>query len=88
MTCQAFPKWGEELVRLFESEQTERLLYQPGALLALHRDTILKAEGGEGLTRVLANLIDRADAMEADSHARTLSDAALRDALVRRMDAD
>ncbi|WP_306016818.1 hypothetical protein [Oceanicaulis sp. MMSF_3324] len=78
--------------RLFESEQTERLPYQRGALLALHWDTILKANGREGLTRVLANLIDRADALEADGHARTLSDAALhaalRDALGERFDAD
>lgn len=78
--------------RLFESEQTERLPYQRGALLALHWDTTLKADGGEGLTRVLANLIDRADALEAEGEARTLSDdalhAALRDALGERFDAD
>jgi predicted metalloprotease with PDZ domain len=78
--------------RLFESEQTERLPYQRGALLALHWDTILKADGGEGLTRVLASLIDRADALEADGQPRTLSDdalhAALRDALGERFDAD
>lgn len=78
--------------RLFESEQTERLPYQRGALLALHWDTALKAEGGEGLSRVLANLIDRADALEAEGEARTLSDdalhAALRDALGERFDAD
>lgn len=78
--------------RLFESEQTERLPYQRGALLALHWDTVLKADGGEGLTRVLANLIDRADALEADGQPRTLSDdalhAALRGALGDRFDAD
>lgn len=78
--------------RLFESEQTERLPYQRGALLALHWDTALKAEGGEGLTRVLANLIDRANALEADGQPRTLSDhalhAALRNALGDRFDAD
>lgn len=78
--------------RLFESEQTERLPYQRGALLALHWDTELKRAGRPGLAQVLAELIDRADALEAEGRARTLSDdalaAALRAALGERFDLD
>lgn len=78
--------------RLFESEQTERLPYQRGALLALHWDTVLKRAGRPGLAQVLTDLIDRADALEAEGRERTLSDdalaAALRAALGERFDLD
>jgi predicted metalloprotease with PDZ domain len=78
--------------RLFESEQTERLPYQRGTLLALHWDTILKREGSEGLSNVLANLIDSADVLSANGLPRILTDqtlhAALQDALGEQFDAD
>lgn len=71
---------GELIEHIWDSRETERLPYQRGALLALHWDTLARAEG-RSLDGAIRALLQSGNAARARGDTPVLTDAAIHTAL-------
>ncbi|MAN46585.1 MAG: hypothetical protein CMF04_10370 [Hyphomonas sp.] len=71
---------GDLIDHIWDSRETERLPYQRGALLALHWDTLARAQG-RSLDDAIAALLDRAETIRETGEAPLLPDDAIHAAL-------